>query len=377
MCQIRITLWEKDMQKPKDLDSGLSSLLGLSRDAILGIRDGVVVFSNPAAVEMLGDNLVGRKSVSLLPGNIWDLEMDNLVCSAELGGRTVSVSVSRFDSFYLLSIPREKPVASVVPMAMLSELRSSVYNLKMAADQIIASYSGTPDPKLNTYASILYHNYYSMLRLTGNLASVNALASGSMTFDPAPTDLGLLCSQLVSSVERFIRDRGVELSFHCTAESVIAPLDRDKIEQLILNLLSNSLLHTSPGDKITLDLKRSGNKLMLAMDDSGTGIPQEQLAYVFSIREKCSPNALSRSGAGAGMGLYIARGIAQLHGGTLIIHSREGRGTSVRVDLPVHGSTSSRFRDTVTEYRTGGMLSILTELSGVLSSAVYTQALMD
>jgi hypothetical protein len=358
------------MKDPTSLDSAVSALFRLSRDAVLGVRNGMIVFANPAAVELFHSVPVGRYAHSLLPGYIFEQDLDCFVCSAELDGRSVSVSVSYVDGLFMITIPQEAPPAGSMNMQILSELRSSVFSLKMASDQIIARVSGELDPKLNTYASVLYHNYYAMLRLTSNLSAVNELTTGTMPFNPIPTDLGLLCSQLVSSVKYFIRDRGVVLEFSSSNDSMVTSVAREKVEQLVLNLLSNSLLHTSPGDRISMHLRREGNRLILAVDDNGTGIPHDKLAYIFTLQETASPAMIY--GTGAGMGLFIARGIARLHGGALLINSRECHGTSVRVMLPADNASGvACFRDSSVEEAPSGMQSILTELSGVLDSSSY------
>jgi hypothetical protein len=358
------------MKDLTSLDNAVSALFRLSRDAVLGVRSGMIVFANPAAVELFRSVPVGRSAYSLLPGYIFEQDLDCFVCSAELGGCSVSVSVSSVDGLFMITIPQEAPPAGSMNMQILNELRSSVFNLKMASDQIIARASGEADPKLITYASVLYHNYYAMLRLTSNLSAVNELTMGTMPFNPLPTDLGLLCSQLVSSVRYFIRDRGVELDYRSSNDDMVTAVDREKVEQLILNLLSNSLLHTSPGDRISMNLRREGNRLILALDDNGTGIPHEKLAYIFTLQETASPAMVY--GTGAGMGLFIARGIARLHGGALLINSREKHGTSVRVMLPVENADGAAyFRDSAAEEPPSGMQGILTELSGVLDSGAY------
>ena len=106
-------------------------------------------------------------------------------------------------------------------------------------------------------------------------------------------------------------------------------------------------------------------KLILSVDDTGEGMDEEAMAYAFSVRDDLSP---AGAASGAGMGLYIAQGIAHLHGGAIVLLSRPGEGTSVRVTLPAGGQL--RLGDCAREPARGSEL-LLRELSGVLSAQAY------
>ena len=360
------------MSKLKDKQKEFRTLFGLSRDAILSIYAGRIFFSNAAAVKMFGFDPTDSEASSILPSYIFEHNPEQLVCSAVVTGRSVSVSVTRSEDYLLISIPVEEAATYTgIPQSVLSELRTATYNLKMAADQILARLNPEADPKLETYASILYHNYYSMLRLTGNIGSVSLLMDDALPLVKAPTDLGILCSQLISSIQYMVAGRDVDLHFSCATENMTASLDRDRIEQLLLNLLANSLQHTPAGGRITVTLGRSGDRLILSVDDSGSGMPQEQLIHAFSGWGVTTPYTMSSTG----VGLFIARGIARLHGGALIITSREGEGTSVRILLPADDSFPAVLRDA--EQQAGGMHNLLTEFAPVLGHTAYTQKHLD
>ncbi len=344
----------------------LGELFGLSRDAVLGVRGGMVVFANPAAAALFGD-CAGRLGEELLPDYVFAQEDGSFVCTVTLDGRPAVVSGVRRDGLLLLSVPREESGAvPAVSTAVLAELRTTAYNLRMAAELIVGHSSR--DAKLSAYASILSHNYYTMTRLTSNLADIGALANGSMSFHPESLNLSRLCAELMDSVRHFLRDKGVSLRFSDAKEPVCVRADRERLEQLLLNLLSNSLRHTAAGDSVTLSLRRQGARAVLAVSDSGSGIPPAQLAGLFSLRES-GPEGVG----GAGMGLYIAQGIARLHGGTVVVQSREGQGTEVRVMLPA--SDSLPLRDATPEAPGAGLL--LMELSTALPHEVYEERYFD
>ncbi len=108
--------------------------------------------------------------------------------------------------------------------------------------------------------------------------------------------------------------------------------DRDKLHQLVRNLLDNALRHTPPGGEVRLELRRVDDTAEVIVADTGRGIAAAQLPHVFERRYQGGPE--ERSG-GAGLGLSIALEIARAHGGSIAVDSREGHGTSVRVTLPI------------------------------------------
>ena len=357
-----------DMSEQTNRESGLGGLFDLSRDAVLGVRGSAVVFANPAAKELFGSDAVGRRGRELLPDFLFDTGLDSFVSVARVAGRAYTISAVRQEGLLLLTLPREEAEAPAIPAAVLSQLRTTAYNLRMASELILARTAG--DDSLSEYISILYHNYYAMLRLTNNLSDFAALSDGDLPCRLRTLDLAQLCRELTDSVSFFLRG-GAELSFRCGPGSFLAQADREQIERLLLNLLANSFQHTAAGDRITLDLSRQGSQLILAVDDTGSGIPAGQLGYLFAVRGSREAAALL---AGAGMGLYISQGIVRRHGGAIMLQSTEGQGTRVRVMLPACDAPALRDAQPP-EARGPGV--ILTELAPVLGHDVYRKEYMD
>lgn len=355
-----------DMQKK--MEDGLGELFGLSRDAVIGVRGRQVVFANPAAAELFGPDLLDRPCTALLPEFVFEPEGDRYICSVQLAGRGRTVSAVRRQGLLLLTIPREEPPAVHVSASILGELRTTAFNLRLASERILAR-AGTEE-ELGTYACLLHHNYYSLLRLTNNLADASAIAGGVLPFRPQTGDLAALCRDLVGSVNHFLQPQGRQVLCRGCESPVWIHMDRQRIEQLLLNLLTNSLLHTPPEGSVSLELSCRDKQVYLGVDDTGCGIPDGQLGYLFSIRSQTEPS----SHPGAGMGLFVAQGIARLHGGAIVIQSRPGQGTQVRVMLPA--CPPPLFREGSAPQAPGPAL-LLTELSPVLPHGAYREEYMD
>lgn len=357
------------------MEKNLKKLFSMDVNPVFGIRSGVIVFANPAAVRVVGEGMEGKLASDYLPESILTNDSDEFVATCFLAGKRACASVATIEairviSFTLEDLPDFVPIA---PFALVNELRSRISGIRMAAEQIFLKMDLEQDPKLSAYSSMFYHNYYGILRMIGSVDTAISFMNASEELCPSVTDVDLLCAELVDSVSHFLSPDGVKICYKGAGEPIFAAVDREKLEQLLLNLLSNSLMNTK--GTINVGLKKQSDKLILSVDDDGRGISPEVMATVFSrFNRKLS---LTELAGGAGFGLYISKSIAELHGGTLIIESREGSGTCVRAMLPADLQPSARFRATRSAYGPEGMHNILTELSGILPAENYSRKYLD
>lgn len=361
------------------MNDELKKIFEISSDAVLYIRGGKIEYSNCAADELFGRELSGCAAYGVIPDSILAETAESFVASAEINGRRCRVGVSRFDAGIALGIrPQERPDS---PLGMLSDqlissMLSSLFNVGLSIDLVSGRVpEEVRDEKLRQYISILYHNYYSIKRLVSNVSTARALDSGTIDFMPHSTDLALLCSNIVSTAGVML-GRGPTISFSTDCGELIANVDPDKIERMLLNLISNSFAATPEKGRISIRLRSTGSRAVISVDDSGSGIAPEVLRNVFTRYESGGSGTLTETPR-CGLGLGIARGIAELHGGTLIIESREGKGTSVRVMLPLNSPDVMRFSSAMPENYSNGMDNILTDLADILPSSCYEERFRD
>src|SRR5690606_16598341 len=106
------------------------------------------------------------------------------------------------------------------------------------------------------------------------------------------------------------------------------------LKQILLNLLSNAFKFTPDGGAVSVRARRIGDRIAIAIRDTGIGIPKEAIAKLGRPFEQVQ-NQFTKSHKGSGLGLAITRSLTELHGGALRIYSREGHGTIVALRLPV------------------------------------------
>ncbi len=244
---------------------------------------------------------------------------------------------------------------------------ASLQNAVAAADLMAARLEKTPQADgsdLEKYLRILRHSQFQMLRLGENLRELSGLTEGTVKLYRETVDLDKLCADLADSVQALLPD--VAVSYKGPAEPCVTLCDSERIERLLLNLISNSLKHCEAGQEVRIQLQRTEDTLQVVVSDNGSGIPREKMETLFSDYLR-GPD-LTETGRGAGIGLHVAELIARAHGGSLVITSEEGHGTKAVFSLPhAYAGGLRSYR----EPRTGRMRSLLIGLADVLPSEKF------
>ncbi len=179
-----------------------------------------------------------------------------------------------------------------------------------------------------------------LTRLVNQLLDTSRLEAGGMRVEPERADLRALLRETARSFEPLARQKRIDfqLEVHPSTPSTM-PLDAARFrEQLLGNLLSNALKFTPEGGRIRLRARGEAGAALIEVSDTGIGIPTEQLPHIFDKYYQVGSDARSK---GAGLGLSIARDIAEAHGGRIDVESMPGRGTTFRVSLPLKQAASS------------------------------------
>jgi signal transduction histidine kinase len=165
-------------------------------------------------------------------------------------------------------------------------------------------------------------------RLVEDLRTLALTDTGSLVLNKEPTELGALVKDAVDSFQSKAEAAGVSLAAEAPDGLPAVDVDPARIRQVIGNLLSNAVRHTPSGGSVRLTTEASGDRVTVAVKDTGEGIPSDLLPRVFERFVKGSDSS------GSGLGLAIAHDIAAAHGGRLEIESKPGQGTTVRLTLP-------------------------------------------
>ena len=174
-----------------------------------------------------------------------------------------------------------------------------------------------------------------LTRIAGDILLANTLASGRLRLDHKRVDVASLAEEVVGEVRAAFVDRHdirIELSGTEGTGEIVA--DRDRLRQILINLLDNAVKYSPNGGHVRLELEARANGIRFAVSDEGIGIPASELPQIFGKFYRVDP-ALSRGVRGTGLGLYICRELARRMQGHVSVESREGEGSTFYVDFPV------------------------------------------
>ena len=209
------------------------------------------------------------------------------------------------------------------------ELRTPLAAVRSALEGLR---DGLFEPSSATFAS-LHDRVLLLTRLVGDLHQLALADAGQLSIERRATRLDAIVEGIVETVGFQIEDSGL------TLETVIDPaipallIDANRIEQVLLNLLANAIRHTPEGGRIELHADRtSDSEVMLSVCDTGSGLAPEDVERVFE-RFYCADPA--REGAGAGLGLAIAKALVEAHGGRIWAENRPQGGACFKIVLPI------------------------------------------
>ncbi|HKV57988.1 MAG TPA: ATP-binding protein [Ktedonobacteraceae bacterium] len=179
-------------------------------------------------------------------------------------------------------------------------------------------------------------------RLGGLINDLLVLARADedqMPLDREPVRLDLLAFDVAASMEPLAMERGITLQVQKLEQATVSG-DTARLIQVLMGLMDNALTYTNAGGTITLNVAIHGTEACLAVRDTGIGIAEEDMPYIFERFYRADP-ARSRAAGGSGLGLSIAQWVIQAHGGSIAVESQVGQGSTFTVTLPLAPSVAS------------------------------------
>ncbi|HTP08266.1 MAG TPA: ATP-binding protein [Anaerolineae bacterium] len=183
------------------------------------------------------------------------------------------------------------------------------------------------------YYRVAQQDIRSLSLLIDDLFDVSQIDAGGLQLDVAPNSIGDLISDTIERFSETARRQEVQLAGEVQPGTDPVKMDAPRIGRVLANLTSNALRHTPTGGQVHLSARRTPSGIEVEVRDTGEGIRPEDLPYVFD-RFYRGEKSRSRATGGAGLGLAIARGIVEAHGGSIRVESEAGHGASFVFVLP-------------------------------------------
>ncbi|MBN3410339.1 PAS domain-containing sensor histidine kinase [Clostridium botulinum] len=356
-------------------------LIRNSKDAILVHRYGKIIFANERLKQMLGYkrdyNFEDIDIKSLIPKDQYDTvkdELENLYCGSKnivkfqhnvinnkektiqntstyviydgmptifsiLHDVTSKIQVEKLEqdvkkNIELLNESREYNKLITEFLSNISHELKTPLNVIFTAVQLLGFYEKDVDyEKQDKYLKLIKQNCYRLMKLINNLLDTTKLDSGYLKLNLVNYNIVSLIEEITLSVTSYAESKGINIIFDTDVEEKIIAVDTDKIERIILNLLSNSIKFTNPGGHIFVKIKDSGENVYIHVKDTGVGIPSDKLESIFE-RFFQVDKTLKKNKEGTGIGLHLVKSFVEMHKGTVHIKSELGQGTEFIIKLP-------------------------------------------
>jgi len=207
------------------------------------------------------------------------------------------------------------------------ELRTPLSTLQSHMEALIDGiWEPTPDRLISCHEEII-----RLKRLVGDLEKLAQYESENLILNKTKFNVGDVVKNITLNFEKEFLNKGVSLIFH--EKDITSYLDKDKISQVIVNLISNALKYTPKGGRVEVHISQEEKYIKLSVIDTGIGISEADLPFVFErfYRADESRNKLT---GGAGIGLTISKSIVEAHKGNIMVESTPGNGTKFIVKMP-------------------------------------------
>ncbi|EQK47379.1 his Kinase A domain protein [[Clostridium] bifermentans ATCC 19299] len=212
------------------------------------------------------------------------------------------------------------------------ELRTPL-NIIFSSLQVLDLKLKKEDQSITKYINMATQNTYRLLKLVNNLIDSNKITAGYFEYNPQNYDIVYFVESICQSIVDFAKQKNIEVIFDTDVEEKIISFDLDKMERIILNILSNSIKFTKEQGKIEIYIRESNEMLEIEISDDGIGIPQNKLNSIFERFKQVENNTI-RSGEGSGIGLYLVKSLVDMHGGDIAVESELGSGTTFKISIP-------------------------------------------
>jgi len=238
------------------------------------------------------------------------------------------------------------------------ELRTPLTVTREAISQVLDGLYGDINEEQKRFLSMSIEGIDRLSRLIGNLLDISRIEARKIKLNRELTDIVSLAGAVSANFAHAFRSKGLETAYTLPEDKIELYLDKDRIIQVFVNLLSNSLKFT-PAGRIEISIVDRAGAVECAVSDTGIGISNDDLPRVFNKFDQFG-RAFESAQKGTGLGLAISKGIVELHHGEIRIESQLGRGTKVSFSLPKYTP-----REVFKEYVADGLAAAARENSSL------------
>jgi two-component system sensor histidine kinase ResE len=332
----------------------LSSILTSMTDAVITFnRDHTILLSNPQAEKLLQKWFfrIGTNKGQPIP-----IEMDHMLDHVLHLEEEINEELEMEGSYYAITFSplysgdsirgavavlrdmteqhRLDRLRSDFIANVSHELRTPIVMLQGYSEAIIDDVVST-DEERDEMIKIIYEESKRMGRLVTDLLDLARMESGRMRLYKENVAIAQVLERITQKFAQVARESHVELKFITSVSTELtAEIDEDRIEQVLTNLIDNAIRHTSNEGNVSVRVEQHNAFVKISVEDTGSGIPTEDLPFVFERFYKADKSR-TRGKGGTGLGLAIAKNMVEAHDGGITVKSEENVGTIFTFTLPI------------------------------------------
>ena len=330
----------------------LSTLFLHMTDGVVAFNPaGTVIHCNPAATRLLSRNLDVTATFSEVFGGDADFgklltlkRAEYLECQKRVGERELELFMAPFSSdqsvggamvvIHDVTMQRKSEQTRREFVANVShELRTPLTNVKSYAETILSAGDELPKELRENFLGVIVSEADRMTRIVKDLLTLTKFDYGKMEMNISRFAFKEAIENVYKAVALDAQNHKHTLTLECPEDLPHVDGDRERLEQVIMNIVSNAIKYTADGGKIEMVAGTTNRHVFIRVSDNGIGIPEKDLPRLFERFYRVD-KARSRESGGTGLGLSIAREILSQHKGDIRIESVYGEGTDVTIRLP-------------------------------------------
>ncbi|OZU90074.1 PAS domain-containing sensor histidine kinase [Virgibacillus indicus] len=339
----------------------LSSIVSSMADGVMTLnRNGDMIVTNPPAERFIEDwyfenNLIIHEENRKLPIELYEILQEVIdgekeaVHELNVQGRSwVMVMTPLYDQTYvrgavavLRDMTEERRLDKLRKdfIANVShELRTPISMLQGYSEAIVDNIAESKEEK-NELAQIIYEESLRMGRLVNELLDLARMEAGHIQLNKETLEVETYVERIMKKFNGLANDNQIELRMTKDITESNALFDPDRLEQVFTNLIDNAIRHTAENGFVQVLVECSESELHVAIEDNGSGIPEEDLPFVFERFYKADKSRTrNKQKKGTGLGLAIARNIIDAHGGIISVKSKVNKGTTFSFKIPQNKS---------------------------------------
>lgn len=264
----------------------------------------------------------------------------------EIGGRIISTNIApvlteQGELLGLVTVLRDitreveaDRAKSEFVSTVSHELRTPMTSIKGYTDLLVMGAVGELNETQQRFLKIIQENANRLTSLINDLLDISRIETGRIELNMTPVDLGELIRSVAASMAGQAAQHGLTLEVHVDEDLPLTMADKDRLTQVLVNLVGNAILYTDAGGRVDIRARPVESAVVVEVADTGIGIPKEDLGKIFDRFYRGESERVQQC-QGTGLGLAIVKSFVEMHGGRIWVESEPGRGSTFTFTLPV------------------------------------------